>query len=249
MTKKIDRRRKYIGVVDVETAGGFGNPQVYDIGFAITNKQGDIFETKSLIIKEVFENQELMEGAYYYNKMPLYKEKLKNGTAKLISFKNAREEILALMREYRVSQISAYNLLFDMNALTNTSKSLEVSKKFLTSEFKNIELVDIWTFACNNLYTNKKFQKMAMQNGWYSEAGNLRTSAEIGYRYITNQKDFIEEHTGLADVLIEVEILAKCYSQNKKKIEGIIPHPWRIPNTKELKAIREVFKQDLGIIS
>lgn len=242
MIKKIDKRRKYIMVVDVETAGGFDNPLVYDIGVAITDKKGNIYDTRSFIIEEIFSNTKLMSSAYYSKKVPLYHTKLAEGKAELISFINAREQILNLLSEYKVSQISAYNLLFDMGALTNTSKKLNVSNKFLTSEFKDIDCKDIWAFACSNLYTQKTFQKVAMKNGWYSAAGNLQTTAEVGYRYITGENDFIEEHTGLADVLIECKIMAKCYSQNKKKVANIISHPWKIPNTKLFKTAREKYK-------
>ena len=59
-------------VVDVETAGQFGNSLVYDIGYAIADKQGNIYETRSFIIKEIFYNVELMSSAYYARKIPMY---------------------------------------------------------------------------------------------------------------------------------------------------------------------------------
>jgi hypothetical protein len=42
-----------------------------------------------------------------------------------------------------------------------------------------------------------------------------RKTAEILYRYISGNIDFDESHTGLEDVLIEVQILAYCYRQHK----------------------------------
>ena len=38
----------------------------------------------------------------------------------------------------------------------------------------------------------------------------LRFTAEIIHRYLTGNLDFVEEHTGLEDVLIEKDILAYC---------------------------------------
>ena len=46
--------------------------------------------------------------------------------------------------------------------------------------------------------------------------GRPRATAEILYKYISCDDDFIEEHTGLADVLIEKEIFAHCMKQHKK---------------------------------
>lgn len=40
--------------------------------------------------------------------------------------------------------------------------------------------------------------------------------AEVIYKYISGNNDFIESHTGLEDVMIEKEIFAKCCRQHKK---------------------------------
>lgn len=59
---------------------------------------------------------------------------------------------------------------------------------------------------------------MAIKNNWLTDANNFKTSAEIGYRFITGNVDFIEEHTGLEDVLIEIEIMAYALRQNKREL-------------------------------
>ena len=48
-----------------------------------------------------------------------------------------------------------------------------------------------------------------------------RFTAEIIYRFITNNLNFEEAHTGLEDVLIEKEILAYCL-KNKPEINGAL---------------------------
>ncbi len=40
MMKKLDKRKKYIMVIDTETAGAITAPLVYDLGIAITDKKG-----------------------------------------------------------------------------------------------------------------------------------------------------------------------------------------------------------------
>jgi hypothetical protein len=47
-------------------------------------------------------------------------------------------------------------------------------------------------------------------------------TAEIIYRFITNDLQFEESHTGLADVLIEKEILRFCFQQ----MEDVEIHLW-----------------------
>ena len=44
----------------------------------------------------------------------------------------------------------------------------------------------------------------------------VRKTAEILWRYLTDDKSFEEEHTGLEDVTIEAQIFAECVRQHKK---------------------------------
>lgn len=226
----IDKRRRYIMVLDVETAGGLDNPLVYDIGYAITDKKGNIYESRSFIIKEIFEDKKLMSSAYYAEKVPMYEKDIAEGKRTVVSFKEMRSDLLTLLEEYNVHTVSAYNLNFDKRALGNTMKYLTGYKKFLTAGQKNLNMLCIWSLACEVLYTQKTFRKVAESQGWVTEKGNLKTSAEIGHRYINKDYDFEESHTGLEDVFIEIGIMERCFRQNKKHESGILANPWRIPN-------------------
>ena len=231
MENKIDKRKKYYLVLDVETTGGLGNPLIYDLGFAICDKKGNIYEKRSFIIKEIFDNKRLMDTAYYVEKVPRYVKDLENGKRKKVSFLEAREELIRVMEKYGSNTICAYNLAFDRRALTSTTERLfGTGKKFLPPQFKGIEQLCIWSFACEVIYTRPSFWKVAEEQKWFTENGNMRTSAEIGHRYLSTNYQFEESHTGLEDVEIEVSILAKCFQQHKKHESGIISHPWRIPN-------------------
>ena len=226
----IDKRRRYIMVLDVETAGGLENPLVYDIGYAITDKKGNIYESRSFIIKEIFEDKKLMSSAYYAEKVPMYEKEIAEGKRTVVSFKEMRSDLIELLEKYNVHTISAYNLNFDKRALGNTMKYLTGYKKFLTEGQKNLNMLCIWSLACEVLYTQKTFRKVAESQGWTTEKGNLKTSAEIGHRYINKDYDFEESHTGLEDVFIEIGIMERCFRQNKTHKSGILANPWRIPN-------------------
>src|SRR5574344_1937513 len=113
MEKKIDNRKKYYLVLDVETAGGLDNPLIYDLGFAICDKKGNIYEKRSFVIKEIFDNSRLMDTAYYKEKVPRYVKDLENGIRKKVSFLEAREELIRVMEKYGSNTICAYNLAFD----------------------------------------------------------------------------------------------------------------------------------------
>ena len=45
---------------------------------------------------------------------------------------------------------------------------------------------------------------------------NGKKTAEIIWRYLTDDMSFEEEHTGLTDVTIEAQILAECIKQHKR---------------------------------
>lgn len=85
--------------------------------------------------------------------------------------------------------------------------------------------------ACQVLYTQKTFCKEALKNNWLTPKGFLSTKAEIGYRYLSNENDFDEEHMGLQDVLIEMEILDRCFRQHKKMDDRPYKLSWKIPTT------------------
>ena len=61
---------------------------------------------------------------------------------------------------------------------------------------------------------------------------NIKTSAETVFAYMTKNEKYEECHTGLQDVLIETQIMAKCFAQHKKMNKKINRLCWRIPQSK-----------------
>ena len=47
-------QKKYFMVLDTETANGLDDPLVYDIGFAIVDKKGQVYLEKSYVIYDTF---------------------------------------------------------------------------------------------------------------------------------------------------------------------------------------------------
>lgn len=230
-------KNKKMLVLDVETAGGFQEKLVYDLGFAVVLPNGEIVESYSFIIEEIFGNQELMSSAYYAEKIPAYNMEIAQGFHDVVPFRYALDKMKEVIKAHDLQTVAAYNLAFDLDAIWKTSKAL----LGFNYGFKGMERLCIWSFACEVLFTQTTYQKVAMRQGWHSEAGNLCTSAEHAYRYITGNYQFIEQHTGLADVEIEAEILAKCIRQKKKHKSGILTMPWKLANTKELKELRAAY--------
>jgi hypothetical protein len=75
-----------------------------------------------------------------------------------------------------------------------------------------MEVVDTLKLARNTFGTDPQYVTWCKKNGYMTnhKVPRPRLTAEILYRYITQDKEFEESHTGLKDVTIEREIFRKC---------------------------------------
>ena len=224
---KIDKRKKFFMVLDVETTNNnmeskYNDGLVYDIGFVICDKQGKIYCKRSFAIKEIFDWKELMSTAYYYKKLPRYYEKLSKGQMEKISIWEARKRIHKAIEYFNIQEIYAYNASFDYTTLNNTVRYLSGSGCRWFFPY-GVKICDIWHIACQVLGTQKTFQWENVRN----QNNNLVTNAERMFSYC-EQIDFEESHTGLEDAVIESQILARCLKSHKKINKNINRACWRI---------------------
>lgn len=227
---KIDKRKKYLMVLDVETTnnimekGAANDGLVYDIGFTITDKKGNIYAKRSFAVKEIFEWTDLMNTAYYKQKLPLYFERLKKGLIEKASIWDIRKRIKKAIEMFDIKEVYAFNASFDYTTLNNTVRYLSGSACRWFFPY-GTQICDIWHIACQVLGTQKTFQWENVRN----EKGNLITNAERMFAYLSQNEDFEEEHTGLADAIVETQILARCFSSHKSINKNINRACWRIP--------------------
>ena len=79
---------------------------MYDLGFAVHDKQGNIYETYSLVIADVYCNEkEIMQSAYYSRKLPQYEEDLKTGKRKLVSVETAKRILSEIAKNIILKQL------------------------------------------------------------------------------------------------------------------------------------------------
>lgn len=225
MTKaKIDKRKNYVLVLDVETIG-VDDRSIFDIGFIVADKKGNKYEKRSYLVREVFNNMELMSKAYYFKKYPTYIEELAQGLHKLENWEIILMDMYNLIKEYNITTVMAYNLQFDLGALKYTNESLR-GREF--KMFDNLITQCIWGLSVQTICQQKTFKRQIMERGILTPSKKfMSTTAETVYKYITQDWEFVEAHQGLKDVEIEVDIMAKCYAQHKKFQKGIIAQPFR----------------------
>ena len=223
--------KHYYVTLDTETCGSLSSPLVYDIGYTIHDRYGNIYEKRSYVVREIFYGErEKMKSAYYADKLPTYKEGIKQGKWNIASFWSIRRELFSLMKEYKIKAVVAYNAGFDTRALNNTLNYLTKFKEKEQTFFnKETTIWCSWGMACQTLLKQKNYFKNAVKYNWVSDAGNVKTSAETSFRYINKEIDFEEEHTALSDAIIETAIFASCIRTHKKMDRKILTMPWKIP--------------------
>lgn len=224
---KIDHRKKYICVLDTETANTFRNENneldtssalVYDLGYKIIDKQGNTYLRRSYVIADVFLGMpEVMATAYYIDKKPIYLKDIKNGKRKYITFEHARNVLFSDLKKYNVSVVCAHNARFDYNSLNSTIRYLTKSKNRYFLPY-NIEIWDSLKMAQSIFSNRKTYISFCQENGYMTthKTPRPRFTAEILYRFISKNNNFIENHTGLEDVEIESEIVVACLRAKKK---------------------------------
>lgn len=219
-----DKRKSFYLMVDTETANGLSNPLVYDLGLAVVDKRGNVYHADSLMIFDIYRGErELMQSAYYAEKIPMYERQYEAGLRRMVRFSTAWKLVQSICDEWSIKAIIAHNARFDYNALNTT-------QRFLTGSAGRYFLpygIPLWctlTMAKDVIAPQKsyiRFCENKPEERLYK--GKPRLTAELLYQYIIGDEGFKEEHTGLADVLIEKEIFVRCMRQKKKMKRS----PWK----------------------
>lgn len=197
-------RKTIYCTLDTETVGGVANPTgMYNLGCIIHDKQGHIYATTSLLAMEHYDK--IHNDDYAKNNFHLYEERLTDGIMSAVATEaEAVEVVRNLCKLYNVKYIMAYNSAFDFT---------KTSCKSLLNDF---EFIDIYLMALQTITHLKSYQKFCDANGMISSSGKtLSTTAQSVYAFITDNPDYVEEHTALEDSKIEMKIFMRCAGMHK----------------------------------
>lgn len=222
----MDKRISYIIVLDTETCPldrDFEgvvptNMFVYDIGWAVVDKRGNVYETKSYVNRDIFFDEKvLMKSSYYAEKLPQYYDDIRSGKRKVATWYSIKADLAETMKRYNTKIVCAHNARFDHGATNNTQRWLTKSKYRYFLPYGTV-IWDTMRMANDVIAKKPTYRAFCEENGYMTSHKTPRpqVKAEVIYRFITGDNDFIESHTGLEDVLIEKEILAYCFRQHKK---------------------------------
>lgn len=121
-------KKKYYLTLDTETATlpfaneiaktakqkqniAIAKPLVYDIGWIITDRQGEVIKTVNYLVQETFFVPNVFNTAYYKDKRPQYMEMYKKGELKSLPWNDIIEILLEDLRGCDIC--AAYNAAFD----------------------------------------------------------------------------------------------------------------------------------------
>ena len=233
------RKKEKFMVLDIETANSLDDNFAYDIGFVVADRKMKIYEEESYVVYDIYAREkELMQSAYYCEKLPLYENALHNSQSKMAQLTTIRKKIHKLCKKHKIKKIYMYNASFDYRGCNKTLRYITKSKMrwFFPC---GVEICCIWHMACQTICNRMNYAKFCLDNGFYSKANNMQTSAEIVYRFLSNQLEFEEEHTGLADVKIELAILCRCLQYHEKIDHSIRRNCYQIPQKKFKKLLNK----------
>lgn len=207
-------------VVDTETTNSLDDPFCYDVGWAVIDKFGNVFESHSYVVADVFLDKEMMSHAYFADKIPQYWRDIKNGSRELKTFFNIKKAFSKCVFKNNVKIVIAHNARFDYRSLNYTLRYLTKSKYRFFFPF-GIEIWDTLKMSRDVLSKDTSYGEFCYNNNYLTKRMCKRYTAEIIYRYLMGDNDFTESHTGLEDVKIEKDIFSYCIYK-KPRIDGAL---------------------------
>lgn len=200
-------------VIDTETTNSIDDPICYDVGWAVIDETGKIYEEFSFVVADVFLDKELMASAYFIEKVPQYWADIKLGLRKLKTFRNIKKAFADCVKRNEIKIVMAHNARFDYRSLNLTQRYLTSSKYRYFFPF-GIEIWDTLKMSREVLKDDEKYSEFCYNNEFLTKRLCKRYTAEIIYRFIIDDVSFEESHTGLEDVKIEKEIFKFCKERN-----------------------------------
>ena len=202
-------------IFDTETIS-VGKPYCYNIGYVIYDTDGkEIVCKREFVVEQVWNNRPLFDTAYYADKRPIYVNRMRGRQTELKKYGHIQTQMIRDIQNYKVDGAYAFNSKFDDGVF-----EFNADRYGCRNALDTIPVFDIRGYAMKYLAdgdykafcdshaevkaadgTSKKF---------ITDADGYKTTAESFYCFLKSDGEYNEEHTALADSLIELEILVAC---------------------------------------
>ena len=202
-----------IMMIDTETTNDIDYPFCYDVGYRIFDLAGNVYEEASYVNADIFLDKELMASAYYAEKVPQYWRDIWEKRRELLAWRVIKTRIWEAIQRNNVTIISAHNARFDYRSLHLTQRYITTSRWRWVMPW-GVEWYDTLKMCREVFKADENYRPWCEANGFITKNNQPQMTAEVVYRYITKDLTFKENHTGLEDVKIEMEIFLYCISKN-----------------------------------
>lgn len=192
--------------------------QVYDFGFQIVDNEGYVYEEHSYINQDVFfDLPQAMQEAYFAEKIPTYLEDLRIGKHQMVNTWQLYRIVRDMVEKYDIKAFIAHNARFDINVLNATLRYQTQSKRRYFFPY-GIPIWDTMKMANDTICKLSSYRSFCLEHGYMTNHATPqpRKTAEILWRFLQQDNDFEESHTGLEDVRIEAQIFAECVRRHKR---------------------------------
>lgn len=99
------------GDAEIKKKIAIAKPLIYDLGYTICDRAGNIYDRKQFLIAETFSVPAVFNTAYYAEKRPIYLEMLKRGETVIKPWNEVMEIFTADLE--KVDSAGAFNSMFD----------------------------------------------------------------------------------------------------------------------------------------
>lgn len=175
-------------------------PLVYDIGWTISDRKGNLLEKKNYLVQETFFVPTVFNTAYYADKRPIYINLLKKGEIECLTWNEIIDILLLDLN--KVDAIAAYNATFDFkkaipfteryiknlysdNYISWEKEQRKKCQKILAGEKtenpdylipifnlrkSSVPIIDLWNVASEYLVNHNKYKDFCLKNNLWTNS-------------------------------------------------------------------------------
>lgn len=194
-----------ICVFDTETTS-IEKPFCYNVGYVLVDTDSrSVLLKRDYVVEQCWHNLPLFSTSYYAEKRPLYIAAMRGRKTVMEKWGNIMRQMRQDFKEWNVVAAYAYNSPFDDGVFTFNNDWYKT-----INPFDNMPIYDIRGLVSEFISTTQDYKEFCEQHERFTPKGHYSATAETVYQYLTENTDFIEAHTALADSEIEAEILLAC---------------------------------------
>lgn len=215
------KMERYVAILDTETTNSIDDPLCYDIGYAIEDTiEKRIVLQRSFVVADIFLDKDLMSYAYFIDKVPQYWEEIKNGKRELRKLATIRKTLKDDFKTFGIKEVFAHNARFDYRSTNLTQRFLTCSKYRFFFPY-GTKICDTLKMSRQLLADDVDYNDYCRKHGFVTKTNKPQFTAEVLYRYIHKNENFVESHTALEDVMIEKDILNYCLENGENLTMGL----------------------------